>query len=89
MGPAEDIYLTLTKPEFNALELVVSKNLGVKAPIEKNDVLDSLDFLVDGQKLNSIDLVAVKAVDSKGMLSSAFEAIGFYIYSFFMQDEVN
>ena len=44
---------------------------------------------VDGQKLKSIDLVAVKTVDSKGMLSSAFEAIGFYIYSFFMQDEVN
>ena len=89
LGPAEDIYLTLTKPEFNALELVVSKNLGVKAPIEKNDVLDSLDFFVDGQKLKSIDLVAVKTVDSKGVLSSAFEAIGFYIYSFFMQDEVN
>ena len=71
------------------MELLVSKNLGVKAPIKKNDVLDSLDLFVDGKKLKSVDLVAVKKVDSKGFLSSTFEAVGFYIYSFFMQDEVN
>ena len=89
MGPEEDIYVTLTKPEFNSLELIASKNLGVKAPIRKNDVLDSLDIIVDGKKLESVNLVAVKKIDSKGFISSAFEAIGFYIYSFFMQDEVN
>ena len=89
LGPSEDIYLTLTKPEFNSLELIASKNLGVKAPINKDDVLDSLDFVIDGKTLSSIDLVAVKKIDSKGFLSSTFEAIGFYIYSFFMQDEVN
>ena len=89
LGPSEDIYLTLTKPEFNSLELIASKNLGVKAPINKDDVLDSLDFVIDGKTLKSIDLVAVKKIDSKGFLSSTFEAIGFYIYSFFMQDEVN
>ena len=75
--------------EFNSLELIASKNLGVKAPINKDDVLDSLDFVIDGKTLKSIDLVAVKKIDSKGFLSSTFEAIGFYIYSFFMQDEVN
>ena len=89
LGPEEDIYVTLTKPEFNSLELIASKNLGVKAPIGKNDVLDSLDIIVDGKKLESVNLVAVKRIDSKGFISSAFEAIGFYIYSFFMQDEVN
>ena len=89
LGPSEDVYLTLTKPEFISLELVVSKNLGVKAPIQKGDVLDSLDFVIDNKTLTSIDLVAVKKIDSKGFLSSTFEAIGFYIYSFFMQDEVN
>ena len=83
LGPSEDIYLTLTKPEFNSLELIASKNLGVKAPINKDDVLDSLDFVIDGKTLKSIDLVAVKKIDSKGFLSSTFEAIGFYIYSFF------
>ena len=60
-----------------------------KGNAENKSFFDFSIYLIDGKKLESVNLVAVKKIDSKGFISSAFEAIGFYIYSFFMQDEVN
>ena len=89
LGPSTDIYLTLTKPQFKNLEIVASKNLGIKAPVKKDQVVDSLDVVIEGKIHSSYDLVAISDVNSKGFILSSFEALAFYIYSFFMQDEVN
>ena len=89
LGPSTDIYLTLTKPQFKNLEIVASKNLGIKAPVKKDQVVDSLDVIIEGKIHSSYDLVAISDVNSKGFILSSFEALAFYIYSFFMQDEVN
>tara|TARA_B100000035_G_scaffold312749_1_gene324918 strand:- start:1100 stop:2251 length:1152 start_codon:yes stop_codon:yes gene_type:complete len=89
LGPDKDIFITLTKPSFERLSFEASKNLGVKAPISKDSVIDRLDIIVDGEIIQSVDLVAVNNVQSKGIILSTLESLMFYIYSFFMQDEIN
>ena len=88
IGPKKDVYLTLKKPDFNNLTFEVSKNLGVKAPVALDSPIDMLDIQVNGETIDSIDLVAVSNIDSKGFIASAFDSLMFFIYSFFMQDEI-
>ena len=88
VGPKEDIYLTLTKPQFKNLEMIVSKNLGTTAPIEKGDALDRLDIVIKNDVIASFDLVALESINTEGYIWPYIESFAFYIYSFFMQDEV-
>ena len=88
VGPKEDIYLTLTKPQFKNIEMIVSKNLGTTAPIEKGDALDRLDIVINNDVIASFDLVALESINTEGYIWPYIESFAFYIYSFFMQDEV-
>ena len=89
LGPEKDIFVTLTKPTFDRLTIEASKNLGVKAPVRKDSVIDRLDIKVDGETIQSVDLVAVNNVQRKGIVIATLESLMFYVYSFFMQDEIN
>ena len=89
LGPEKDIFVTLTKPTFDRLTIEASKNLGVKAPVRKDSVIDRLDIKVDGEIIQSVDLVAVNNVQRKGIVIATLESLMFYVYSFFMQDEIN
>ena len=89
LGPKEDVYITLTKPTFDRLSFEASKNLGVKAPVMKDSVIDRLDIKVDGRVINSVNLVAVTNVKRKGFIMATIESFMFFVYSFFMQDEIN
>ena len=61
-------FITLTKPTFDRLTIEASKNLGVKAPVRKDSVIDRLDIKVDGETIQSVDLVAVNNVQRKGIV---------------------
>ena len=89
LGPSTDIYITLTKPTFDNLSLEASKNLGVRAPVLKDSVIDRLDIKVNGETIQSVDLVAVNNVKRKGFITATLESLAFFVYSFFMQDEIN
>ena len=89
LGPEKDIFITLTKPSFDGITIEASKNLGVKAPVLKDSVIDRLDIKVDGKTIQSVDLVAVNNVQRKGIIIATLESLIFYVYSFFMQDEIN
>ena len=88
IGPKEDIYLTLTKPQFKNIEVIVSKNLGITAPIEEGDVIDRLDISINNEVNSSFDLVALENINTEGFIWPYLESLAFYVYSFFMQDEV-
>ena len=89
LGPSTDIFITLTKPTFDSLSLEASKNLGVRAPVLKDSVIDRLDIKVNGETIQSVDLVAVNNVKRKGFITATLESLAFFVYSFFMQDEIN
>ena len=80
VGPKEDIYLTLTKPQFKNLEMIVSKNLGTTAPIEKGDALDRLDIVINNDVIASFDLVALESINTEGYIWPYIESFAFYIY---------
>ncbi len=88
IGPDKDVYLTLTKPQFKNIEMIASNNLGITAPIEKGDKIDSLDISINDKVYYSLDLVALEEIKTEGFIWPYIESLAFYIYSFFMQDEV-
>ena len=62
-------------------------SLGVRAPISKDQKLDELILLSDGETIQSYDLVAITDVKKKSFISALWDNLIFSIYSFFMQDE--
>ncbi len=52
-------------------------------------LFNRLDIKVDGETIQSVDLVAVNNVQRKGFVIATLESLLFYVYSFFMQDEIN
>ena len=81
IGPEKDIYLTLTKPEFKNIEMIVSKNLGITAPIEKGEKVDRLDIVINDEINSSFDLVALESINTEGFIWPYIESLAFYIYS--------
>ena len=68
--------------------MIVSKNLGITAPIEEGDVIDRLDISINNEVNSSFDLVALENINTEGFIWPYLESLAFYVYSFFMQDEV-
>ena len=64
--------------------LLLSKSLDTNY----NKIL-SLVSKVNGNIIQSVDLVAVNNIQRKGIIISTLESLIFYVYSFFMQDEIN
>ncbi len=87
LGLGSDLKITLQRNKFKNLELDLPSSLGVRAPISKDQKLDELILLSNGERIQSYDLVAITAVKKKSFISALWDNIIFSIYSFFMQDE--
>ena len=87
LGLESDLKITLQRNKFKNLELDLPSSLGVRAPISKDQKLDELILLSNGEKIHSYDLVAITDVKKKSFISALWDNLIFSIYSFFMQDE--
>ena len=87
LGLESDLKITLQRNKFKNLELDLPSSLGVRAPISKDQKLDELILLSDGETIQSYDLVAITDVKKKSFISALWDNLIFSIYSFFMQDE--
>ena len=87
LGLESDLKITLQRNKFKNLELDLPSSLGVRAPISKDQKLDELILLSDGQRIQSYDLVAITEVKKKSFISALWDNLIFSVYSFFMQDE--
>ena len=68
--------------------MIISKNLGITAPIEKGDVIDRLDISINNEVNSSFDLVALEKINTEGFIWPYLESLAFMYILFFMQDEV-
>ena len=73
--------------KFKNLELDLPSSLGVRAPISRDQKLDELILLSNGERIQSYDLVAITDVKKKSFISALWDNLIFSVYSFFMQDE--
>jgi D-alanyl-D-alanine carboxypeptidase (penicillin-binding protein 5/6) len=87
LGLESDLKITLQRNKFKNLELDLPSSLGVRAPISKDQKLDKLILLSNGERIQSYDLVAITDVKKKSFISALWDNLIFSIYSFFMQDE--
>tara|TARA_B100000989_G_scaffold33937_1_gene21645 strand:- start:92 stop:1255 length:1164 start_codon:yes stop_codon:yes gene_type:complete len=87
LGLGSDLKITLQRNKFKNLELDLPSSLGVRAPISRDQKLDELILLSNGEKIQSYDLVAITEVKKKSFVSALWDNLIFSIYSFFMQDE--
>jgi D-alanyl-D-alanine carboxypeptidase (penicillin-binding protein 5/6) len=87
LGLESDLKITLQRNKFKNLELDLPSSLGVRAPISKDQKLDELILLSNGERIQSYDLVAITDVKKKSFISALWDNLIFSVYSFFMQDE--
>jgi len=87
IGLESDLKITLQRNKFKNLELDLPSSLGVRAPISRDQKLDELILLSNGERIQSYDLVAITDVKKKSFISALWDNLIFSIYSFFMQDE--
>ena len=87
LGLGSDLKITLQSNKFKNLELDLPSSLGVRAPISRDQKLDELILLSNGERIQSYDLVAITDVKKKSFISALWDNLIFSIYSFFMQDE--
>ena len=87
LGLGSDLKITLQRNKFKNLELDLPSSLGVRAPISRDQKLDELILLSNGEILQSYDLVAITDVKKKSFISALWDNLIFSVYSFFMQDE--
>ena len=87
LGLGSDLKITLQRNKFKNLELDLPSSLGVRAPINRDQKLDELILLSNGERIQSYDLVAISDVKKKSFISALWDNLIFSIYSFFMQDE--
>ena len=87
LGLGSDLKITLQRNKFKNLELDLPSSLGVRALISRDQKLDELILLSNGERIQSYDLVAITDVKKKSFISALWDNLIFSIYSFFMQDE--
>ena len=87
LGLGSDLKITLQRNKFKNLELDLPSSLGVRAPISRDQKLDELILLSNGERIQSYDLVAITDVKKKSFISALWDNLIFSVYSFFMQDE--
>ena len=87
LGLGSDFKITLQRNKFKNLEFDLPSSLGVRAPISRDQKLDELILLSNGERIKSYDLVAITDVKKKSFISALWDNLIFSIYSFFMQDE--
>ena len=87
LGLESDLKITLQRNKFKNLELDLPSSLGVRAPISRDQKLDELILLSNGERIQSYDLVAITDVKKKSFISALWDNLIFSVYSFFMQDE--
>ncbi len=87
LGLGSDLKITLQRNKFKNLEFDLPSSLGVRAPISRDQKLDELILLSNGERIQSYDLVAITDVKKKSFISALWDNLIFSFYSFFMQDE--
>jgi D-alanyl-D-alanine carboxypeptidase (penicillin-binding protein 5/6) len=82
-GLAEDLTLTLPRGQLDKLEAALSFNPELTAPIQQGDVVGKVNVTLDGQVLQSTDLIALNAVEEGGLFTRLWDSIRLFFFNLF------
>ncbi len=82
-GLANDLTLTLPRGQMDKLQAGLTFNPELMAPIQQGDVVGKVEVNLDGQVLQSTDLIALQAVEEGGLFRRFWDSIQLFFFNLF------
>ena len=82
-GLANDLTMTLPRGQMDKLQAGLTFNPELTAPIQQGDVVGKVEVSLDGQVVQSTDLIALQAVEEGGLFSRLWDTIQLFFFNLF------
>jgi D-alanyl-D-alanine carboxypeptidase (penicillin-binding protein 5/6) len=86
LSAATDLFLTLSPRDFPRVESKIKLNDYLQAPIDADQIVGSVNLILDGDSIASVDLVAMSSVTALGFFGRAWSNIKLLTYQFLMEE---
>jgi D-alanyl-D-alanine carboxypeptidase (penicillin-binding protein 5/6) len=86
LSAATDLFLTLSPRDFPRVESKVKLNDYLQAPIDADQIVGSVNLMLDGDSIASVNLVAMRSVTALGFFGRAWSNIKLLTYQFLMEE---
>jgi D-alanyl-D-alanine carboxypeptidase (penicillin-binding protein 5/6) len=83
IGSAEDVYITLPRMAFKNLTVNYNYKNNLKAPIQKGQVIGSIDIISEDKVVTTSELVALADVEAKGFFGRLWSNIWLWVLNLF------
>lgn len=83
IGSAEDVYITLPRMAFKNLTVNYNYKNNLKAPIQKGQVIGSIDIISEDKVVTTSELVALADVEAKGFFGRLWSSIWLWVLNLF------
>ena len=78
--------MTLSPRDFPRVESKIKLNDYLQAPIDADQIVGSVNLMLDGDSIASVDLVAMSSVTALGFFGRAWSNIKLLTYQFLMEE---
>jgi len=82
-GLAGDLTMTLPRGQMDKLQAGLTFNPELTAPIQQGDVVGKVEVSLDGQVVQSTDLIALQTVEEGGLFSRLWDSIQLFFFNLF------
>ena len=86
LSSVQDLYLTLSPRDFPRVEPQIILNDYLQAPLDKGQVVGTVNLNLDGDSIASVDLVAMQDIPALGFFGRAWSNIKLLTYQFLMEE---
>jgi D-alanyl-D-alanine carboxypeptidase (penicillin-binding protein 5/6) len=86
LSAATDLFLTLSPRDFPRVESKIKLNDYLQAPIDADQIVGSVNLMLDGDSIASVNLVAMRSVTALGFFGRAWSNIKLLTYQFLMEE---
>lgn len=87
LSSSEDVFLTLSPRDFKRVEPVLELNDYLQAPIVQGQVVGKINLSLDGELIESVDLISLTGVSALGFFGRAWSNTKLLAYRFLTEEE--
>jgi len=87
LSSSEDVFLTLSPRDFKRVEPVLELNDYLQAPIVQGQVVGKINLSLDGELIESVDLISLTEVSALGFFGRAWSNTKLLAYKFLTEEE--
>ena len=87
LSSSEDVFLTLSPRDFKRVEPVLELNDYLQAPIVQGQVVGKINLSLDGELIESVDLISLTEVSALGFFGRVWSNTKLLAYRFLTEEE--